>query len=151
MFLKLKFKCHEKRKIYKYNKVWDLLVYIRWKKFLIPTWGNVDGQGKSLWLKELKNQKQKWVLLWCRKAKAHKVLKRWDQMDWFDLIGLYYYSLKVATGWPKITQQLRLKSAIFHVLSWKFGFNIIWGRGIRIRNRILDISIPSVPKLQSKF
>ena len=48
------------------------------------------------------------------------------------------------------TQQLRLKSAIFHVMSWKFRFNKIRGRRIRIWNRISDISIPSAPKSRSK-
>ena len=64
----------------------------------------------------------------------------------------YEYDVKVAvktTGWLK-KQQLRFKSAIFHVMSWKFGFNIIRRRGIRIWNRIRDISIQSAPKLRSK-
>ena len=55
---------------------------------------------------------------------------------------------KSNTGWFKKPYQLRLKSAIFHVMSWKFGFNIIRGCRIRIWNRILDISIPRAPKLR---
>ena len=47
-------------------------------------------------------------------------------------------------------QHLRLKSAIFQAMSRKFGFKIIREPGIRIWNRILDISIPSGPKSRSK-
>jgi len=46
--------------------------------------------------------------------------------------------------------QLTLKSAFFHGMSWKYGFYIIQGRGIRIWNRISDISIASLSKLRLK-
>ena len=46
-----------------------------------------------------------------------------------------------STEWVKKRWQLALKSTIFHAMSWKYGFNIIRGCVIWIRNHIHGISI----------
>ena len=50
-----------------------------------------------------------------------------------------YETVCVQSDWNN--KQLPLKSAIFHAMSWKYGFNIIRGCVVWIWNQIYDISI----------
>ena len=96
--------------------------------FFFNFW-NLANLGKRIWDKRFSTTLSKFSFTFFRGNIGHEILK-------YRVI--------------KKTCQLHLKSAIFHWMSWKYGFIIIRGREIQFWNQILDILIASASKSRSK-